>query len=153
MKRTSRSTKLTGRSKILWCQFSPLYPRCSPVKSRPAAFSLVELLVVIAVIAIIAAIAIPNVANITQSADAAKARRNAQTVAATYNAAIAAGMATTAATDLSGAIDVITAGTNIGVGNTTHFYSVDGLSPEESVKAQAFLSFSNGLVVLQPYEN
>ena len=85
-------------------------------------FSLVELLVVIAVIAIIAAIAIPNIANIAQSADAAKVRRNAQTVAATYNAAIAAGMQTNVASTLADAVTIIRAGTNVAVGNTTHYY-------------------------------
>lgn len=122
----------------------------SPVgrESLPRGFSLVELLVVIAVIAIIAAIAIPNIANIAQSADAAKTRRNAQTVAATYNAAIAAGMQTNAAATLEDAVNIIRAGTNVVVGNTSHFYSVDGLSADESTRAQTLLSFSNGMIVL-----
>jgi type IV pilus assembly protein PilA len=114
-------------------------------------FSLVELLVVIAVIAIIAAIALPNIASVTNSAETAKNQRNAQTLASTYNAAIASGMPTNAAADLSSAIDLIAAGTNITVGNTTHYFSVDGITPDDKVKAQAFLSFSNGrLVYLVP---
>lgn len=112
-----------------------------------SAFSLVELLVVIAVIAIIAAIAIPNIAGITGAATDAKIRRNAQTIASTYNAAIASGMPTNSAANLSNAIAIIVAGTNIPVGNTTHSYSVDGLSPTESSNAQAYLAFSNGTIV------
>lgn len=115
---------------------------------RCGGFSLVELLVVIAVIAIIAAIAIPNVANIAQTADTAKVRRNAQTVAATYNAAVAAGMQTNAASTLEDAVAIVRAGTNIVTGNTSQYYSVDGLSPEESTRAQTHLSFSNGLIVI-----
>lgn len=114
-----------------------------------SAFSLVELLVVIAVIAIIAAIAIPNIAGITGAATDAKIRRNAQTIASTYNAAIAAGMPTNAAGNLADAVDIIVAGTNIPVGNTTHSYSVNGLSPTESSNAQVYLGFSNGTIVYQ----
>jgi type IV pilus assembly protein PilA len=78
-----------------------------------SAFSLVELLVVIAVIAIIAAIAIPNIANITGGAQEAADQRNAQNLASTYNAAIARGMPTSAATTVAAAVTVITNGTNI----------------------------------------
>ncbi len=60
-------------------------------KAAKAGFSLVEMLVVIAVIGVIAAIAIPNVGNINTSARTAAATRNAQTIASTMNAAIAAG--------------------------------------------------------------
>jgi len=118
---------------------------------RVSAFSLVELLVVIALIAIIAAIAIPNIAGITNAADTAKTRRNAQTLATTYNAAIAAGMPTNAASDLSSAVSVARAGTNVQVGNTSQYFSVDGLSVPEALQAQTYLSFSNGrLVYLAP---
>lgn len=113
----------------------------------PPAFSLVELLVVIAVIAVIAAIAIPNIAGITGSAHDAKARRNAQTIATIYNAAIAAGMPTNAAADLPGAVAIVAAGTNIEVGNTVHTYSVDGLTPAESLAALDHLGFTNGIIV------
>lgn len=68
--------------------------------SRKAGFSLVEMLVVIAIIGIIAAIAIPNIGNLNASARDASARRNAQTVASVVNAAVAAGVDTTALTDL-----------------------------------------------------
>jgi type IV pilus assembly protein PilA len=110
-------------------------------------FSLLELLVVIAVIAIIAAIAIPNIAQVTHSAQTAKNLRNAQTLAGTYNAAIAAGLATNAATDVATAVELISAGTNILVGNTVHSFSVDGISEEDRVQAQTYLSFSNGRLV------
>lgn len=115
------------------------------------AFSLVELLVVIAVIAIIAAIAIPNIAGVTGSADRTKIRRNAQTIASTYNAAVTFGM-TNGASDVPGAIAIISAGTNVVAGNTTNYFSVDGLSPEDGVLAQRFLGFSNGLISIAPAE-
>jgi type IV pilus assembly protein PilA len=114
-------------------------------------FSLVELLVVIAVIAIIAAIAIPNIASVTASAETAKNQRNAQTLASVYNAAVASGLPTNAAVDLPSAVDLIAVGTNVVVGNTSHYFSVDGIAPQDRLKAQTYLSFSDGrLVYLAP---
>jgi len=114
------------------------------------AFSLVELLVTIAVIAIIAAIAIPNIGNITQSADITKTRRNAQNLAFVYNAAISAGMPTNAASDLPGAIELITNGINTTNGNIVQFFSVDGLTPRESSNAASFLLFVGGTIRINP---
>lgn len=115
-----------------------------------SAFSLVELLVVIAVIAIIAAIAIPNIAGITGAANTAKAQRNAQNLASTYNAAIAAGMPTNAASSVPTAVTLITSGTNVVIGNTTNFFRVDGLSTVESSNARALLLFQNGTLQYNP---
>jgi type IV pilus assembly protein PilA len=61
-------------------------------------FSLVEMLVVIAVIGVIAALALPNIANINDSARTSTAQRNAQTIASTISAAVAAGYDFTATT-------------------------------------------------------
>lgn len=108
-----------------------------------SAFSLVELLVTISVIAIIAAIALPAISNITQAADSSKTIRNAQTVAATFNAAIAAGMPISAASTPEEAIDVITAGTNITFGMTSAFFSVDGLTEEEQARILPYLGLSD----------
>lgn len=74
------------------------------IQSR-AGFSLVEMLVVIAVIGLIAAIAIPNVGNINAAARLTAATRNAQTIATTVNAAIAAGWDASSVTSLD---DVLT---------------------------------------------
>lgn len=78
-------------------------------------FSLVEMLVVIAVIGIIAAIAIPNIGNVNAAARSSTAKRNAQTLASTFSAAMAAGV------DMSGYSDVPTAvaGLTQGVSPTT----------------------------------
>ncbi len=113
-----------------------------------SAFSLVELLVVIAVIAIIAAIAIPNIAGITGAANTAKAQRNAQNLASTFNAAVAAGY-TNAGTEAA-AITAITNGVNITIGNTSNFFRVDGLSGAEVSNAASRLSFTNGTLVYEP---
>ena len=121
-----------------------------PSSASNNAFSLVELLVVIAVIAVIASIAIPAIAGITNSAAASKNLRNAQSIASTYNAAIAAGMPTNVASDVPGAVAVIMAGTNFNEGNTTHYFSVDGLSEGEATNAISFLGFQNGTVRYSP---
>lgn len=114
------------------------------------AFSLVELLVAIAVIAIIAAVAVPAIAGITDSAGASKDLRNAQNIASTYNAAIAAGLPTNVASDVPGAVAIIMAGTNCNVGNTIHYFSVDGLSEAEATNALGFLDFQDGTIRYVP---
>ncbi len=127
------------------------YPLMKLFKSTTIkAFSLAELLVVIAVIAIIAAIAVPAIAGITDSASASKSLRNAQSIAMTYNAAIAAGMPTNVASDIAGAIAVIRSGTNFNVGNTMHYFSVDGLSDGEATNAIGFLSLQDGTIKYDP---
>lgn len=84
-------------------------------KSAKAGFSLVEMLVVIAVIGVIAAIAIPNIGSINDSAKAASAQRNAQSVASVLNAAAAAGadLSGEGVTDSESAISVAAAGITI----------------------------------------
>lgn len=78
-------------------------------------FSLVEMLVVIAVIGIIAAIAIPNIGNVNAAARKSTAQRNAQTLASTFSAAMAAGV------DMSGygTVDDAVGGLKSGVAPTT----------------------------------
>ena len=73
-------------------------------------FSLVEMLVVIAVIGIIAAIAIPNIGNVNAAARSSTAKRNAQTLASTFSAAMAAGVDMSTYTDATGVIAALTAG-------------------------------------------
>ncbi len=73
-------------------------------------FSLVEMLVVIAVIGIIAAIAIPNIGNVNAAARSSTAKRNAQTIASTYSAALAAGADMSSYTTVDLAVAALTTG-------------------------------------------
>jgi len=73
-------------------------------------FSLVEMLVVIAVIGIIAAIAIPNIGNVNAAARTSTAQRNAQTIASTFSAAMAAGVDFSTAGGVPGAIIMLNTG-------------------------------------------
>ena len=105
-------------------------------------FTLIELLVVIAIIAVIAAIAIPNIADISRSANVAKSRRNAQSLASLYNAAIAVGYPSTA-TDVPSAVSVVISGVSVVVGKTTNQFKVDDMSTEERTRAEKFLDFNS----------
>lgn len=82
-------------------------------KTAKAGFSLVEMLVVIAVIGVIAAIAIPNIGSINDSAQAATAQRNAQSVASVLNAAAAAGFDVSGYANGQAALDAAEAGVTV----------------------------------------
>ncbi len=73
-------------------------------------FSLVEMLVVIAVIGIIAAIAIPNIGNVNAAARTSTAKRNAQTLASTFSAALAAGAPVTGYSSVTDAVTGLSGG-------------------------------------------
>jgi type IV pilus assembly protein PilA len=127
-------------------------------KQKKAGFSLVELLVVIAVIGILAAIAIPALSNIFDSADNAKARRNAQNLASTYGAARAAG-ATVAELGGSGTDADATGATILaavaklkdGVAGKGSFsntkFTLSDLSSDECGDAAAYLTWKGGELV------
>ena len=82
-------------------------------------FSLVEMLVVIAVIGIIAAIAIPNIGNVNAAARKSTAQHNAQSLASTFSAAMAAGV------DFSSysSVDTVVTALSAGVSPTTGPFS------------------------------
>jgi prepilin-type N-terminal cleavage/methylation domain-containing protein len=113
--------------------------------SLRAGFSLVELLIVIAVIGIIAAIAIPSISGINDAAKKAKAQRNAQNLASTYAAAVAAGADNSTATTVASADGLIIngnvmTGTGAFAGKT---FSVGTMSATDESDAEEFLTFDN----------
>lgn len=117
-----------------------------PDQRASKAFSLLELLVTIAVIAIVAAIAIPNIINITQASSEAKLQRNAQTVASVYNAAVTAGLDTNTVADLGAAVSLIVSGVNVTNGSIAQYFSVDGLTTEESILVEGRLVLTDGII-------
>jgi len=109
--------------------------------AKKKGFSLVELLVVIAVIGVIAAIAIPAMTNVFGSSRAAKARRNAQSLASAYAAALAAG-APAAASELA-ACDAVIAGMNGSGQFSTSVFRVQLDDAERDAAMTDYLSFDN----------
>lgn len=122
--------------------------------SLRAGFSLVELLIVIAVIGIIAAIAIPSISSVTGSAQYSKAQRNAQTLASTYSAAVAAGSTnfsgiTAASNAVTALVDTTTPVTGSGNFSSNNF-TVPNLSTNEQMNALEFLTWTNGQLIYNP---
>ena len=112
--------------------------------SRKAGFSLVEMLVVIAIIGIIAAIAIPNIGNLNASARDASARRNAQTVASVVNAAIAAGVDTSAITSTALAVSAAQSGLTPTQGAFSgKTFTAGTINSEEVSAVTSYLSWDN----------
>ena len=103
-------------------------------------FTLVELLTVISILTVIAAVALGVYAGLTRGADETKTLRNAQTVAAIYASARAAGATFSSAPgDLPGIIDELTVGRH-GAGNlATSVFQLSPLAGTEKSAAMEHL--------------
>jgi prepilin-type N-terminal cleavage/methylation domain-containing protein len=114
-------------------------------------FSLAEMLVVIAVIGIVAAIAVPFVANATNEASATRYQRNAQSLAALANQAVAAGDLTIpAAESLEEVVDLLLAGVSGGNVFESTVFQLHSLNPEEKAGAMRLLSWEGGVLQYHP---
>lgn len=127
------------------------YPGPMGMKTRPAAFSFVEVLVVVAVIAIVASIAIPNIANIVRSANNSRDLRNAQALAQMASAVRSAGhpgwpTKSAAITELVEGIEV----TNPVDHSIVIHFRVDTISPENQAKASAYLASDGKSLIYVP---
>ena len=112
-------------------------------------FSLVEMLVVIAVIGIIAAIAVPSIGAINDKANAAKAKRNGQTIASLFNASRGVG-ASYASSDTSGIIDELVIGkSGIELGGSE--FKMSSLSDEEKLAAMDYVSYDSASDLMDYY--
>jgi prepilin-type N-terminal cleavage/methylation domain-containing protein len=111
-------------------------------------FSLVEMLVVIAVIGIIAAIAVPTIGSITRKANEAKARRNAQNLAAVGASAQAVGYEYISTTK-EGAADELVAGV-YGTGQfAATIFRVPNLVDPHLDKALHYLKFEDSTFIFR----
>ena len=121
----------------------------SPLK-KAAGFSIIELLVAISLIAVVSAAVVPNIAGVTESAKTAVAQRNAQSIAATWNAAVAAGYRPDPETVTSHdiAVSQITEGVTVTFGTLTNTFRVDGLNEDERIEAQQYLNLNSSSLTL-----
>ncbi len=108
------------------------------------AFSLVELLVAVAVVGIMTMIALPNILNIQLQARVAAAQHNAQDIASTANAALAAGYPGTGWSDLGHVLLSLSGpGLSVGSGYSQPIvFRLPTLTAREGIWAAAFLSYS-----------
>lgn len=123
---------------------------CTTLTKSAAGFSMLELLVVISIIAVISATALPNLSGVTESAKTAAAQRNAQNIALTWNAAVAAGYRPDPTTVTSDAVaaEQISDGVTVTFGTITNTFRVDGLSEEQRTEAERYLDLNANSLTL-----
>ncbi len=112
---------------------------------------MVELLVAIAVIAIIASIAIPNIANIVHSANSSRDQRNAQALAEMASAVRSAGYAgwPTKSEAIAALVTGIAVTNPVDLSLVMRFH-LDTISPENQVKASAYLASDGKTLIYVP---
>ena len=110
------------------------------MKTSPAAFTIVEVLVVIAVIAVMATVALPNVVNIVGTANNSRDQRNAQSLAGLASSARSAGHP--GWPTKSAAIAALVTGvavTNSADSSSVIQFRMDTISAADQAKASAYL--------------
>ena len=123
------------------------FPPSRGRKAFRAGFSLVEMLVVIAVIGIIAAIAVPVLSNISGQSKTNAAKRNAQQICATYQAAVSSGALFSGSTKTE-LIDELMAGVTSAYLEGALFRVP--LSEAARDAALAYVSFADGILTFSP---
>lgn len=121
------------------------------ISTSSQGFSLVEMLVVISIIGIVSSLAVPSISSFIDTADKAKISRNAQNLASTYSAGLAAGHNfADGETQVADVVQNIVAGASIEMttGDTT-FIGLPSLNPSEQTETFVHLELVGNRLFLK----